>query len=477
MSITKEVRVRPVLLLELNEIPWRLLDWAIARKRWKHVERFFSRARTYTTISHDVGELSPWITWPSLHRGMNNTEHNIRYLGQDVATFRGVPLWEEYRSRGLSVGVFGSMQSWPPIAPGEGGFYVPDTFAHDAQCIPSYLEPLQQFNLDLVRKNGRVVRREGFSPKRIARLLPSLLKAKIRPGTALKILEQLVSERVDQVRLSRRPIFQTVLFWDVFKSLYNPTHPPVFSSFFTNHIAGVMHRYWDDVFPEDFPEKDPHEPHPYRATMEFSWDITDSILRDVLTFQRENPELLLVLATSMGQEAVHRDYEGYSAAVEQVSKLLACAGKKPEQYRQLLAMVPQIAVEIPDTETRKCLQTQLLEAKTVSEASLFRVEEEGKTLSITIVSPRKADVLAGHFTMPDRSGSSHRFSWEQAGIIMHEIEAGTAYHIPEGILAVVGHGVAPKDTREKLDLHRVKPFLLELGGVLDLANQTETHCA
>lgn len=58
---------------------------------------------------------------------------------------------------------------------------------------------------------------------------------------------------------------------------------------------------------------------------------------------------------------------------------------------------------------------------------------------------------------------------------MHEVEAGTAYHIPEGILAVAGRGVAPKDAREKLDLHRVKPFLLELSGMQPSAAPTESH--
>jgi hypothetical protein len=165
--------VRPVLLLEMNEIPWRLLDRALGDPRWPHLQAFFASAQTYTTVTPDEGELSPWVTWPSFHRGIPNTEHGIANLGQDVATYRGVPLWQEYRARDLSVGVCGSMQSWPPLEPGPGGFYIPDTFAHDERCVPSYLEPLQRFNLSLVRKNGLVVRDHGLFSEEFWRLLPS----------------------------------------------------------------------------------------------------------------------------------------------------------------------------------------------------------------------------------------------------------------------------------------------------------------
>src|SRR5690349_12704812 len=114
--------VRPVLLLEINEVPWRMIDRAMANARFGTIRRFFNASKTYTTISRDKGELSPWITWPSLHRGMSNTEHGIQNLGQDVATFRGTPIWDEYRARGLDIGVCGSLQSWPPRDPGPGGF-------------------------------------------------------------------------------------------------------------------------------------------------------------------------------------------------------------------------------------------------------------------------------------------------------------------------------------------------------------------
>ena len=147
----------PILLLEINEIPWRLIDRYVERSELANIRRFLQKAHQFTTVAVDTGELSPWVTWPTFHRGMNNEKHGIKNLGQDPATFRGRPIWQDIRDQGGSIGICGSMQSWPPIDPGEDGFYIPDTFAHDERCYPEYLNPLQAFNLAQVRMNGRVV--------------------------------------------------------------------------------------------------------------------------------------------------------------------------------------------------------------------------------------------------------------------------------------------------------------------------------
>lgn len=175
-----------------------------------------------TSVSNDEGELSPWVTWPSLHRGMNNTEHNVLNLGQDVKSFKGTPIWEEYRKLGLSIGLMGPLQSWPPQNPGELGFYVPDTFAHDESCLPASLGPLQKFNLSQVKQNGRVVSASvGMKPLEALALFRVMLGAGVRLGTFWEIFVQLIRERRDSKYRARRPMFQTILFWDVFRKFYS----------------------------------------------------------------------------------------------------------------------------------------------------------------------------------------------------------------------------------------------------------------
>lgn len=242
----------PLVLLEINEVPWRLIDRYRFQQGFPNIKSFFEQADCFTTRAVDTGELSPWVTWPTLHRGMNNEAHNIRHLGQDPNTFRGTSIWEEFRRAGDSIGVCGAMQSWPPIDPGVNGFFVPDTFAHDSQCFPPSLMPFQAFNLGQVKKNPRIINRSSIGLIEGLKVARSALSSGVHIGTLFRIAEQLVAERVDPGKLARRPIFQTVLFWDIFSKQFDPANPPAYSSFFTNHVAGIMHRFWRDVFPEDF---------------------------------------------------------------------------------------------------------------------------------------------------------------------------------------------------------------------------------
>jgi hypothetical protein len=453
--------VRPVLLLEINEVPWRLIDRFKNEPSFPNIRKFFEGAKTYTTHAVDSGELSPWVTWPSFHRGMDNSEHGISYLGQDPATYKGTPIWEEYRRQGFSIGMCGSLQSWPPQDPGERGFYIPDTFAHDERCIPSFVEPFQKFNLGQVSANPRFISSGSLFTKDLIPLLLSLPKLGISARTIGMLAKQLVHERIDKTLLSRRPIFQTILLWDVFKALYEPQQPPAFSTFFTNHVAGVMHRYWHNVFPEDFGDKYSGKPRPYRATMLFALQVVDRMLADAMNFQSDNPDLVLVFATSMGQEAIIRaGHQGVEVTLMVAEKLMRVCGFQPKEYLELLAMAPQVAIQIQDATKRLELSALLENACSESGAKLFTIVCVRETLSISFISPSAKDVAAGAFTIGDR-----RVTWEDAGMKVHETDPGTAYHVPEGVLAVLAGGQSPSDARENLSAREAKRFLMSLGGL------------
>jgi hypothetical protein len=451
----------PILLLEINEIPWRLLDHYSSRPEFPNIKRFLDQALQFTTMAVDTGELSPWVTWPSIHRGMNNEQHGIKNLGQDPASFRGKPVWQEIRERGGSIGICGSMQSWPAIEPGEGGFYIPDTFAHDERCYPAYLNGLQAFNLSQVRKNARVVNGSIPGAGEAVKLAPSLIRSGIRFSTALRIAAQIVAERISEARTVKRPVFQTVLFWDVFRKHFNAQSPPQFSTFFTNHVAGVMHRYWKDVFPEDFPQQPIDSKDSREWLMRFALRVLDDMLADVLGWATANPELVIVFASSMGQAAVHRGYhEGMELVVEDLALLMSQTGISRQDYRPLLAMAPQVAVEIRDEEkaARVC---GILERAYCGESKPFiGVKTIGPSLSITIGTPALNDMTSDYLFINGR-----KVAWSDAGIRRQEIEPGTAYHVPEGSLAVYCErmlGQPLRKSRASVNADRIKNWLLAI---------------
>jgi hypothetical protein len=455
----------PILLLEINEISWRMLRHYLDQKKYHNLNAFFETAKHYTSITVDEGELSPWVVWPSIHRGMPNTEHRIFNLGQDPATFKGTPIWEEFLCRGKDIGVFGSLQSWPPKAPGKNGFYITDTFAHDSRCYPEFLQPILEFNLRQVAKSGRSVADTSvFSGVNIIFLL-ALLKARVKLKTLFALAFQLLGEKMDPRLKARRSIYQGVLFWDIFCGLFDPRNPPAFSTFFTNHVAGMMHRFWNHVFPEDFPtHMRPTEPY-HKSTVDFSMSVLDEMLADVLRWQKINPTLTVIFATGMGQDKVIREeHHGFELTVSDTTKLMQSFGLNHTQFKALLAMAPQCAVEIEDSELRKSLIGRLNAAKTMSGKNLFLLKEEGKSLSITILYEDRNDCLAGKFSLQP----GKECSFFDAGIKSWEIEAGTAYHIPEGIFAISGPGALLFEKLQKdpnIPADKIKEKLMQIGGI------------
>lgn len=456
--------MKPLLLLEINEIPWRVIDRYRSDPRFGAIQSFFSRALTFTTITVDrPGMMDPWVTWPTLHRGMDNTRHNVKNLGQDPSTFRGVPIWEEFRKRGLAIGVFGSLQSWPPVNPGSGGFYVPDTFAHDPATIPRHIEPFQRFNLSQVSRNGRVVRGGGLMSREAVDFLLSIPRSGISFNTIRRLFSQILVERLNPTVRARRPIFQAMLSWDVFRSLYRAEAPPAFSTFFTNHVAGVMHRYWRHVFPEDFGDCEDSGCREHLATMDFAMQVLDDILSGALMFIEKNPEIVVVFATSMGQGPVKYEWhQGYEASIADPSALMRAIGLESEHFKPLLAMAPQAAVEVPNPAHRNIIRKWLESAKTSSGDSMFVVLEIGTSMSITSLTPKLTDIEAGGFSV-EREGNL--ISWSEAGIEMSRVAPGTAYHIPEGIMAVVSRDIEANDSRSPLPADQIKAKLIQFAGL------------
>ncbi len=448
-------RLRPILLLELNEMHWPVLDRLRASD--PDVDAFLARARCHTTHVDSEARLSPWITWPTLHRGLSPAAHGLAQLGQDPATAHGRPIWEDVRARGESIGIVGSLHSWPPIDPGPEGFFVPDTFAAGPECVPAMLAPLQALNLALVGRSGRVAT-TGVPVRAALASIPTALRLRLSPRLAVDALAQLAAERIDRERRDARPLVQAALFWNVFRRLYErAARPPAFASYFTNHVASLLHRHWADLFPEDVPGHVVRRAH--RDMLEAALSLTGRIVRETARIARARPDLVVVIASSMGQGAVDRPmHHGRELAVTDVVRLLAAVGVARGEHEPGIAMVPQATTRAIDAPVRERIRTGLHALRTPSGKRIFDVVIRGESVSITIGTPPHDDVDAE--LLVDPSGRSLRFS--EIGVAVHRVPAGTGNHVPEGALAIVGRGIVPDPSRSTLPLEDVKALLLQL---------------
>ena len=69
----------------------------------------------------------------------------------------------------------------------------------------------------------------------------------LQPSTITRMAKQLLSEKIDPKKVSRRRNIQTELHADVFCNLLKTTSPE-FSTFYTNNVAAAMHRFWSAAF-------------------------------------------------------------------------------------------------------------------------------------------------------------------------------------------------------------------------------------
>src|SRR6476619_6903058 len=106
---------RRFILFELNEVPIRLVRHFASRHPASAFAKMLERGRRWDTVTPDKGHLSPWVTWPTLHRGVSSDRHRIVALGQDLdePDESYPPVWTLLAAAGRRVGLFGSLHSYP----------------------------------------------------------------------------------------------------------------------------------------------------------------------------------------------------------------------------------------------------------------------------------------------------------------------------------------------------------------------------
>ncbi|HLX46580.1 MAG TPA: alkaline phosphatase family protein [Bryobacteraceae bacterium] len=315
---------RNILLVEVNEITWDLIDPLIAAGKLPTFARLKREGTWGTPVSVDLPpQLDPWITWTTLYTGRTQNEHNVFFLQQPPESIKARRMWEICADQGLSVGVYGSICSWPPRK--VNGFHVPDTFSPDATTYPASLEPIQQLNLTYTRTVRLPADQDtlGFKLK----MAMQLTKLGLGPKAIAAIVKQLGSEVFDKSGRWRRVALQPMVNFQFFSKLYRK-HRPRYASFHTNHVAHYQHTYWKAMQPDRFRpvETTDQERKIYGKAIEYGYETADRLLADMMALL--DKDTVMVVASSMGQKPYISDLEG-GKQIQQVhsrEKLLEILG-------------------------------------------------------------------------------------------------------------------------------------------------------
>lgn len=426
--------VRPVVVFELNEVPWRILDWWVRNHPDSAAASLLPASTQLTSVAPDEGHLSPWVTWPTVHRGVPNAVHGIGHFGQDTGPADEVapPWWQVAAGAGRRVGVFGLLHtSELPQNLANYAFFVPDTFAASSATHPASLEPFQEFNLSMARASARNVS-TSIDLAAARRFLVRAPRLGLRPATVARLAKQLVDERRHAETRVRRRSYHSVLAFDLFDHQLRTTAPDA-AAFFTNHVASAMHRYWAATFPEDYPP----ESFGFDDTWIARWSgelgaamhHADRMLAR-LRAHCDATGSLLVVASSMGQQAAQGTPVGRQLYLRDLDAFVRAAGIDPGSVERRPAMDPHVNVRVGDEASLEGLR-DLLDRLRVGGRPVEWYEEADGFVSMAF---GQADDAIGEVNVGDAV-------WPPASIGLEIVEiedevASTGYHAPEGILLV-----------------------------------------
>ncbi len=449
---------KKILLVEVNEVTWNLIDPLIDQGGLPTFARLKREGAWASPMSVDLPpQLDPWITWTTVYTGRPQSDHNVFFLQQPPETIRAKRIWEICHEAGLSVGVYGSLCSWPPQK--VKGFYIPDTFAPDTATHPESLEPVQKLNLTYTRSVRLPSDQDGVMFK--ANLGAKLLKLGLSANTISRIARQLTRERRNASLRWQRVSLQPIVNFDFFSRLYR-RYQPEFASFHTNHVAHYLHTYWKAMQPDLFPQETTDEEiRNYRGTIEHGYRTADELLRRMMSLMDSNT--VMVVASSMGQKPFVTSLKkgkrvGQLRSLERLVDILGVEGR----VRALPTMSDQFNLYADTPATRESVLSHLKSVYIdAPERPMFNIDTVENSLTVTL---RHYDETSeeSRCVFPYRlKDNSFRFEDLVYGTGM--VKSGC--HDPKGMMMLYGAGIrtgARVDECTNLD---IAPTLLTLLGL------------
>lgn len=464
-NVNQNIVTTPLLLLyELNEVPWRVVDLYVARNPHSAVARLVAKTTTYTTVTKDEGELHPWSTWPTMHRGVTNLVHNIRFINQSLAGADAYPpVWQTLQLEGKRAGVFGSLQSYPPSSDDSYDFYVPDTFSPGCETWPPKYSAFQRFNLRQTQQDGAQASALKFDSSVVSDVYQMLLSG-LTLSTCSKLAAHIAKERLNPLYRSRRSVLQALVAFDMFKDALKNSKPD-FCTFFTNHVAGMMHRYWKYSFPQDFDyELKSDEDQFHAGSIGFAMDIANAQIAWLMKYVDSRGGCLM-LASSMGQEAIDRgEYLG-EWRITNVSLFLHAIGwTAPAQ--DLMAMQPDFNFTLEsEAAAEQFLQVTGQLVDTVGDSIWKRAQRTGTTVNLGLA-PSAVALTAGEVFLKAPNRPNAKLKITDLGIEFLKRDPGTGYHQPRGVLMLYGKGIKPDNSRTEIESTQVRPMILKMMGIV-----------
>jgi hypothetical protein len=453
---------RKVLLAEFNEITWRLVEPLCRRGKLPTFVDFCRNGAKGSPVATEVApNLDPWIAWTTVYTGRPQEEHGVRFLEQPPETVTGPRVFDLAVEAGKTVGIYGSIMSWPPRADARG-FWVPGTFSPGPETIPPELRPIQELNLSQTRGHTPLApngRRVG-----LVRQALQLFQLGLRPATVATAAAHLVRWRLQPHRQWEKVSLQPLVNLDFFERLYR-RYRCDFATFHTNHAAHYMHRYWRAMDPTPFLTKpSAEELRKYGPAVEYGYRVANQLLRRLWKLADANT--VVILASGLGQQpyVVEEFPEGRQVVrIRDIRQLIEICGITG-RCTPLSMMAPQWNLKIPEPADRARAEQVLRTAWVgTAENPLFAFETVGDTICLNVFTKGLKGIgPESPCVFPDAGDRRIPFGQFCAA---QDATPKQGYHDPVGLVILRGAGIrrgAEIGECTNLDL---APTMLHLLGV------------
>lgn len=431
-------KARKVLLLEFNEITWTVAERFMREGKMPHLARL--RAEGTTAAPEAIERpphLDPWISWVTLHTGVDMSVHGAMVLEQDVSTIRAKRTWDYALEGGKSIGVFGSISAYPPKP--VPGFMVPGPFAPGPETYPKFIEPAQALNRKYTQVHHKNA--EADSLLSMAKMGADLLRLGLTAETCSRIALQLATERIKPHLHWKRVTLQPYINFDFFSTLYR-MFTPDFATWHSNHCAHFQHHYWrswdDTGFPSPATEEEKKQ---FGGAMPHGYAVLDDLLGRFVGLVDD--DTVIMVTSALGQKPYnHELYPEGKVCVKfkDVRRVLDLVGAKGVGD-VVPVMDPQWNVRIADTGERTRVRDALLAVRreNAPTTDAITVEEVGEILTITPRSLAKMDGRAVyHF--PAEGGGTRSFAFDEL-FKGYGDTPKEGMHDPSGMLLIYGPGI------------------------------------
>ena len=437
---------RKLLLVELNEVPYRVINAYCHACPGSVLAKILPRCARYSTKTEDKQVLDPWVSWPTFHRGVNDEAHQIFHLGQVGNEVDGKfpPIWRILKERGLNVGVFGSLHSSSIPADVAGySFYVPDYFDDKVFAHPQRLRAFQELNLLMTRQSARNVSRK-VPLTTVGQFLLTAPGLGITLPTVVDSASHLIREAFNPALRIRRRAYQPLLMADLFLQQLERSRPD-FATFYTNHVAAAMHRYWGAAFPEDYTQPlDARWIEQYRGEITFAMDKFDRVLGRIVKYADTHPEYTVMIASSMGQAAIPAQKTFEFLTITDLARFMSGLGVPSGAWEPKPAMVPCQNVVVHETH-----RDALMAAIDTLTIEGVRIRRDPRPVGPMSYDERDRGFFQFFIQFDSYRGTNQvsinglpsQLSDVGLGLMAHEDGVNcTAQHVPEGSLVVYQPG-------------------------------------